>query len=147
MSRAHTTSHVTQSRRFSLEQGPGVVGQCRDLTRQVLDEWLGSRDAQGRAAAEDVLLLVSELVTNACTHGDDPYELRIDRIDGKLWVQVSDNSPHRPRPHGRHRAARSSGHGLYLLQRLSSAWGWVPRGRGKTVWFEVPVNRPVAPGP
>ncbi|MFF1477566.1 ATP-binding protein [Streptomyces sp. NPDC058301] len=133
---------MTESRRFSLQSGPGVVAECRDLTRQVLDEWFGPRGAEGRAALEDVLLLVSEVVTNACRHGDAPYELRLDRIDGKLWVQVSDNSPLRPRPHGRHRPAQSSGHGLYLLQRLSSAWGWLPRGAGKTVWFEMPVGRP-----
>ncbi|MFD9488003.1 ATP-binding protein [Streptomyces sp. NPDC059991] len=136
---------MTESRRFGLERGPGVVGRCRDLTREVLDEWLGPRGAEGRAVLEDVLLLVSEVVTNACRHGDDPYELRLDRIDGKLSVQVSDHSPLRPRPQGRHRPARSSGHGLYLLQRLSSAWGWVPRGAGKTVWFEMPLGRPTGP--
>ena len=55
------------------------------------------------------------------------------------WAQVSDHSTEVPRTHGRHRAARTSGHGLYLLQRLSAAWGRVPRGEGKTVWFEIPV--------
>ncbi|WP_329395908.1 ATP-binding protein [Streptomyces melanogenes] len=136
---------MTESRRFSLQRGPGVVAECRDLTRRVLDEWLGPGGAQGRVAVEDVLLLVSEVATNACRHGDAPYELRLDRVDGKLWVQVSDHSPHGPHPHGRHRPAASSGHGLYLLQNLSSAWGWVPRGAGKTVWFEMPVGRPAGP--
>lgn len=142
MHRGQAKERVTESRRFSLEKGPGVVGQCRDLTRQVLEQWLGPRGARERTTVDDVLLLVSEVVTNACTHGDGPYELRIDHTDDKVWVQVSDNSPERPQPHGRHRPTRSSGHGLYLLKRLSSAWGWVPRGRGKTVWFEVPVPRP-----
>ncbi|MFF4184998.1 ATP-binding protein [Streptomyces sp. NPDC001691] len=137
MDGGHVTQHHSATRRFALDGGPGVVAQSRDLTRAVLDEWFGPRGPQASTAADDALLLVSELVTNACTHGDAPYELRLDHVDGRVWVQVSDHSPERPRPHGRHRAARASGHGLYLLQRLSAAWGWVPRGRGKTVWFEI----------
>ncbi|WP_137991061.1 ATP-binding protein [Streptomyces vilmorinianum] len=133
---------TAQGRRFALGAGPGVVGECRDLARQALRDWFGPAvDAGGAVATavDDVLLLVSEVVTNAYTHGGTPYELRIDHTDTRLWVQVSDTSPVRPRPHGPHRASRSSGHGLYLLERLSAAWGSVPRGEGKAVWFEVVV--------
>ncbi|MFD9795261.1 ATP-binding protein [Streptomyces sp. NPDC059070] len=139
MASVEATGQASRSRRFSLDGQPGVVARCRDLTRQALDEWYSPYGPGGRAAAEDALLLVSEVVTNAYTHGDAPYELRLDHRGATVWVQVSDHSPRRPRPHGRHRAARSSGHGLYLLQRLSASWGWVPRGRGKTVWFEIEV--------
>lgn len=131
---------VERSLRYDLTEGPGVVAECRDLTREALHEWFGPAGAPGREGVEDSLLLVSEVVTNACTHGGVPYELRLDRRGGALWVQVSDTSPARPRPHGPHRAGRASGHGLYLLQRLATRWGSVPRGpRGKTVWFEVEV--------
>lgn len=127
---------TSYAHRFALERGPGVVGECRDLVRRALREWFGPAGDAG-TAAQDALLLVSEVVTNACTHGGFPYELRLDRTDGRLWVQVSDSSRVRPRPHGPHRAGRPSGHGLYLLERLSAAWGWLPRGDGKAVWFEV----------
>ncbi|MFB9515193.1 ATP-binding protein [Streptomyces purpureus] len=130
----------TDSRRFPVDGGRGVVGTCRDLTRQVIEEWCVLPEPEDRALAEDVLLLVSEVVTNACTHGGSPYELRIDRADGRLWIQVSDTSAVRPQPH-RHRAAAPSGHGLYLLQRLSTRWGWAPRATGKAVWFEMPAPR------
>ncbi|MFE5729657.1 ATP-binding protein [Streptomyces sp. NPDC056528] len=133
------------ARRYELTEEPGVIGACRDLTRRALREWFGAAGAPGRVAAEDALLLVSEVVTNAFVHGGVPYELRLDHTRGRLWVQVSDTNPVRPRPRGPHRPARSSGHGLYLLERLSAAWGCVPRGDGKAVWFEVEV--PPVPDP
>ncbi|MFF3322582.1 ATP-binding protein [Streptomyces sp. NPDC002889] len=128
---------MSQTRRFPLDGGPGVVGRCRDLTRQVLQEWSALTGPAGRVLTADIVLLVSEIVTNSCRHGGAPYELRIDRAPGLLWVQVSDTSPKRPVPRGTHRAGRVSGHGLYLLERLSEAWGWMPRGTGKAVWFVV----------
>ncbi|MGW6459932.1 ATP-binding protein [Streptomyces sp. NPDC055078] len=128
-----------QSRGFPLEGGPGVVSRCRELTRRILDEWYDLSGPDGRVLADDVLLLVSEVVANACRHGGAPSELRFDHGPGRLWVQVSDTSPVRPRPHGPHRAARTSGHGLYLLERLSDGWGWLPHGTGKTVWFVMRV--------
>ncbi|MGW6566744.1 ATP-binding protein [Streptomyces sp. NPDC054975] len=127
------------ARRYELREGPGVVGECRDLVRQALRDWFGPVGDARDVLVEDVLLLVSEVVTNACTHGGRPYELRLDGSGGRLWVQVSDSSPVRPRPRGPHVASRPSGHGLYLLERLSTAWGWLPRGQGKAVWFELEI--------
>lgn len=140
----HVQPVAAGTRRHELAEVPGVVGACRDLTQRALSEWFGAAGAPGQVAAADALLLVSEVVTNACVHGGAPYELRLDRTRGRLWVQVSDTSPVRPRPHGPHRPSRSSGHGLYLLERLSAAWGCVPRDGGKAVWFEVEV--PPVPG-
>ncbi|MFE7547904.1 ATP-binding protein [Streptomyces gardneri] len=130
---------TTRTRHYELTQSAGVARICRDLTQQALIEWFGPAGAPGQVVTEDTLLLVSEVVTNAATHGGVPYELRLDRMNGRLWVQISDTSPVRPRPHGPHHAGSTSGHGLYLLERLSEAWGCVRRGDGKTVWFEVAV--------
>ncbi|MEU7075552.1 ATP-binding protein [Streptomyces narbonensis] len=130
------------TRCYELTQGAGVARTCREVTQRALSEWFGPAGAPGQVAAEDALLLVSEIVTNAFVHGGVPYELRLDRTDGGLWVQVSDTSPVRPRPHGPHHAGSPSGHGLYLLERLAVAWGCLPRGAGKTVWFEVAVLSP-----
>lgn len=127
------------TRRYELPRSPGTVRTCRELTQRALSEWFGPAGAPGQVAAEDALLLVSEVVTNAFAHGGVAYELRLDRTDRRLRVQVSDTSPVRPRSHGPHRADSTSGHGLYLLERLSAAWGWARRGGGKAVWFEVAV--------
>ncbi|MFC8277648.1 ATP-binding protein [Streptomyces sp. NPDC057271] len=135
-----TSRTADRSRHFTLGAGPGVVGECRDLTLRALQDWFGAAAVVGNVAVDDILLLVSEVVANAYEHGGAPYELRLDRNGRRLRVQVSDTSPVHPRPHGRHRASHTSGHGLYLLERLSAGWGSVPRGRGKTVWFEMAVT-------
>ncbi|MFG3349879.1 ATP-binding protein [Streptomyces sp. NPDC048018] len=140
MAAGEGTPVTDRSLRYELAEGPGVMAQCRALTRQALHAWFGPAGAPDREPAGDALLLVSEVVTNARRHGRGPYELRLDGSERALWVQVSDTSPERPRRRAPHRAARCSGHGLYLLQRLAARWGSVPRGdAGKTVWFEVVV--------
>ncbi|HEY9367664.1 ATP-binding protein [Streptomyces sp.] len=139
MSGTRQDRSTSTSRRIPLTDGRVTVGECRDLTAEVLEAWFGQDGGVGRAVVDDVLLLVSEVVTNAHTHGGAPYELLLDRTGDRLWVQVSDTSPVRPRPHGPHRPGHASGHGLYLLERLADAWGWVPRGEGKAVWFEVSI--------
>src|SRR6266542_1725433 len=63
-----------QVRRLNFDGESGVVPLARDFTRQALYAWgwLPAATADQRAAAEDVLLVVSELVTNACLHAEGP---------------------------------------------------------------------------
>lgn len=128
-----------QVRRFALSGTKGVVGCCRDFTREALWDWrwLPTEDEEQEIVAEDVLLLVSELVTNACLHAGGPEELVLHCTDTVLRIEVSDGSPARPVPRTPHQVARPGGHGLHVVARLSRAWGTAPRGPGKTVWLEV----------
>jgi len=143
MSSREEDPRVRRSLRYDLTEGSptaGVVARCRGLTQRALRAWFGPAGAPECRAVTDALLLVSEVVTNAATHGGAVSELRLDGTDRALWVQVRDTSPRRPRPHGPHRAGHPSGHGLYLLDRLATRWGSVPQASGgKTVWFEVEV--------
>ncbi|WP_031080883.1 ATP-binding protein, partial [Streptomyces sp. NRRL WC-3549] len=92
-----------------------------------------------RAAAEDVLLVVSELVTNACLHADGPEELRIACSPKVLRVEVADRGAGQPAPRTPHRAGRPGGHGMFIVQRLCLDWGVIrtPDAPGKTVWAEL----------
>ncbi|MEU8583347.1 ATP-binding protein [Streptomyces abikoensis] len=119
----------------------GAVPLSRDFTRQALYDWgwLPARSADHRAAAEDVLLVVSELVTNACLHADGPEELCVSRSGKTLRLEVSDLGAGTPAPRTPHRAGRPGGHGMFIVQRLCLDWGVVRRseGVGKTVWAEL----------
>ncbi|MFJ4184246.1 ATP-binding protein [Kitasatospora sp. NPDC089509] len=118
----------------------GAVRRGRDFSEDVLRSWgwLPAAGDEERAVAEDVLLMVSELVTNACLHAPGgPRELRL-RWDGlRLRVEVSDGSPELPtlRPAG---SGRPGGHGLRVVHTLAGAWGSTPEDGGKQVWLEVP---------
>lgn len=89
-----------------------------------------------------VVLLVSELVTNAvqhsCAPAGSPVDLSLQVRRGVVRVEVTDRgrgfSP-RPRPPDR----RSGGYGLQLVKRASARWG-VDRRGGTRVWFELAVN-------
>ncbi|MFB7779239.1 ATP-binding protein [Streptomyces bauhiniae] len=130
-----------QVRRLGLDGESGVVPLARDFTRQALYEWgwLPASGAEQRAAAEDVLLVVSELVTNACLHADGPDELVLSCDRKVIRLEVTDRGAGQPAPRTPHQAGRPGGHGMFIVQRLSLDWGVVrtPDESGKTVWAEL----------
>ena len=130
-----------QVRRLNFDGESGVVPLARDFTRQALYAWgwLPAATADQRAAAEDVLLVVSELVTNACLHAEGPDELWITCDRKVIRLEVSDKGTGQPAPRTPHRAGRPGGHGMFIVQRLCLDWGVVrtPGVAGKTVWAEL----------
>ncbi|MDQ0684268.1 anti-sigma regulatory factor (Ser/Thr protein kinase) [Streptomyces achromogenes] len=138
---ASASSGGPQVRRLSFEDASGVVPLARDFARQALYAWgwLPAATADQRAAAEDVLLVVSELVTNACLHADGPDGLVLGCDKKVIRVEVSDRGTGQPAPRTPHRAGRPGGHGMFIVQRLCLDWGVVraPGLAGKTVWAEL----------
>ncbi|GHH79895.1 hypothetical protein GCM10018793_33620 [Streptomyces sulfonofaciens] len=130
-----------RSRRLSFRDATGIVPMARDFTRQALYAWgwLPAVGADQRAAAEDVLLVVSELVTNACLHAEGPEELWIACDRKVLRIEVTDRGSGQPAPRTPHRAGRPGGHGMFIVQRLCLDWGVIraPGLPGKTVWAEL----------
>ncbi|QLJ00046.1 ATP-binding protein [Streptomyces sp. NEAU-sy36] len=130
-----------QVRRLELRGESGVVPLARDFTRQALYAWgwLPAAAADRRAAAEDVLLVVSELVTNACLHAEGPDELVLTCDNKVIRLEVTDRGAGQPAPRNPHRAGRPGGHGMFIVQRLCLDWGVLrsPGRPGKTVWAEL----------
>ena len=88
-----------------------------------------------------VMLLVSEVVTNAVVHPDLPATATIAlaaRVEERLIrVEVTDQGTgFVPRP--RDPSRTTGGFGLYLLEKESRDWG-VLRKNGTCVWFEVAI--------
>ena len=88
-----------------------------------------------------LVLLVSELVTNAVLHSngpsDAPVRLTACASDGAVRVTVSDaGGGFEPRP--RDPASISDGYGLFLLEKAASRWG-VDSLERTSVWFELPL--------
>jgi anti-sigma regulatory factor (Ser/Thr protein kinase) len=85
-----------------------------------------------------VLVLTSELVTNAIRHGVGPVSLQVVWDTSGVRVDVYDDSPQRPVLRGIDQDA-PNGRGLLLVDALSDSWGVEPRGAGKAVWFTCAV--------
>lgn len=91
---------------------------------------------------QDVLLVVSELLTNALLHGAGDIELRL-AFDGDLVTgAVTDEGPGFVRGGHIRPASRAGGKGLYLVGRLARRWG--VREDSGHVWFEIAAE-PAAP--
>jgi hypothetical protein len=90
---------------------------------------------------EAIVLMVSELATNALVHATSGFEVRIERDATTVRTTVTDNGEGTPSlsfpgeadPHGR---------GLRVVQELSDEWGTLddPDAPGKAVWFVVDVS-------
>jgi anti-sigma regulatory factor (Ser/Thr protein kinase) len=93
-----------------------------------------------------VILMVSELTTNALMHATTGFVVRIERETEHLYVEVSDmgggepvvQSPRANDPHGR---------GLLIVRELSDDWGMIaePGQPGKAVWFTMSLQRVALP--
>lgn len=92
----------------------------------------------GTSDVDTVVLLVSEVVTNAVLHARSNIVLHVVERDGLARVEVHDSSALLPRLQ-HFRLTSSTGRGLRLLDQLSRSWGVFsdPDGVGKVVWFEV----------
>ena len=86
-----------------------------------------------------VLLVATELVTNAYDHAPGPLRVRVRhrRKPCQVRVEVDDGSPEQPQP-GRSRLSEFRGRGMLMVAGLSNRWGTdpLPEG-GKTVWALV----------
>jgi anti-sigma regulatory factor (Ser/Thr protein kinase) len=105
-----------------------AVHDARRFVTQTLSDWQAPETVR-----DDVVLLVSELVTNAVLHGRPPIELRLRGNGQQLFLEVRDHATYlprrlRPTPEDEH------GRGLQLVAVLADRWGTRPIPHGKSVW-------------
>jgi anti-sigma regulatory factor (Ser/Thr protein kinase) len=85
----------------------------------------------------DVLLVCTELASNAYEHADGPRVVRVERLTDLVRVEVDDGTP-AELPHlGESRLGDSRGRGLMLVAQLARCWGTREMANGKTVWAEI----------
>ena len=85
---------------------------------------------------EEVLLVVSELVTNAVVHAGSVVDLTITIEDDQVRIEVGDRASAHPARRTTD-AETVGGHGLHLVDQSATEWGVEPRPdghAGKVVW-------------
>jgi anti-sigma regulatory factor (Ser/Thr protein kinase) len=116
---------------------------------QVARRWIASllRRLEREDLQECAGLGVSELVTNALLHAEEPVAVRLRGTRLHPRIEVSDGSAHPPEvPDEREHELATFGRGLGIVARCSVAWGATIEQDGKVVWFE-PDTEPRAQDP
>ncbi|GIH99243.1 ATP-binding protein [Planobispora takensis] len=115
------------------------VPEAVTVARRQVAELLG----EGHPASDDVVLLVSEVVTNSVVHSgsaDGGRVVMTVAVDsGAVTVEVCDAGSTRSAPYVRNEPDAEGGRGLFLVDLIASRWGVRqedPRG-SRTLWFEV----------
>jgi anti-sigma regulatory factor (Ser/Thr protein kinase) len=123
---------------WSIDSASGVVptsaadARCF-VCRHLREEGLGH-------LADDIQLVVSELVTNALVHADTPFRLTLEVLEGSIVVSVCDGSSVRPfmvaAP-----ALDTGGRGMRIVDLLSLEWGvTTAQHGGKSVWASFDIG-------
>ena len=150
---------MCRQRATSFAPSPRAAQGGRTAVGQACDAW-------GIAPTEDLLVIASELVTNAVLHARTAIDLQVCVAAGVIEVAVGDSDAGRPtvRPDRRDLLADldrvpvraldvddrhpdlsvgaagsvAAGRGLLLVAALAQRWGVAPRpGGGKDVWAQV----------
>ncbi|NGO09364.1 SpoIIE family protein phosphatase [Streptomyces sp. HC44] len=128
---------------------PDAVMHARRFTARTLRRWKTEEAADGmEEAADGLLLVVSELVTNALVHTQGPVRLDLILRGDRVRVCVSDASPRAPAKPVIVDWESTGGRGLLLVEAMSESFGSVPVAGGKQVWSEilVPQREPAPAG-
>ncbi|MFL0024789.1 ATP-binding protein [Streptomyces sp. NBUL23] len=140
---------VPASSSMAIPHGPAGVGQARHRMREQL-----RGNGVSDAVVDDAVLILSELLSNACRHGrplgrhtdvgdgDVRAAWRVDTAGG-LTVEVTDGGgPTRPVPATPSVTARG-GRGLNIISALAQEWGVRDESSGEvTVWALVSSEKP-----
>jgi anti-sigma regulatory factor (Ser/Thr protein kinase) len=90
-------------------------------------------------AADDAVLLTSELVTNAITHTvsgrGGKVVVTVYRADTRVRVEVRDDGSDQVPVMRSYDQADESGYGLGLVELMAHRWGYRGGRRGRIVWF------------
>ena len=129
----------------ALTPGPRGVSDARRWATQVLTE-IGRPEL-----VESACISVSEVITNALLHAEQPVSVRLRGTSDHPRIEVRDGSREPPdlpdlESDPTDDVLLTFGRGLSIVARVSSAWGAEIEEDGKIVWFVPQVELADGPG-
>ncbi|MFD9464578.1 ATP-binding protein [Streptomyces sp. NPDC060027] len=123
---------------WPLAHHPTAPRTARQIVATVLKGW--RLDEQ---SADTVLLVVSELVTNAIEHAQPPVALHLHRehVGDRVWVGLTDGGP--APTHGAWTttcAPEEHGRGLDIIDTLAHSHGTHTHNTGTTHWARLTIR-------
>ncbi|NBM19123.1 ATP-binding protein [Streptomyces sp. GC420] len=125
-------SRARPGRRAEVVCRPRLAAEARDVAAAFLS---GLEPVPPAVTRQSVLLLVSELVTNALRHAGAITRLRLTAEGNRLRVQVDDPAPARPWGRTPDLSGSTGGFGWHIASRLAD---------GITVWDRADGGKAVA---
>ncbi|MBO0847617.1 MAG: MEDS domain-containing protein [Nocardioides sp.] len=122
------TAGATGSRVFL--PAPQAVSAARRFVAEMLEEWGQTR------VLDDVILIVSELATNAVLHGGSPFRASVRREGDSVLIEVEDANAGYPYREPR-RLEGLDGRGIAIVEDLSHRSGCRRLADSKVIWAEL----------
>jgi anti-sigma regulatory factor (Ser/Thr protein kinase) len=123
-----------ESAEITLPRNPSSVATARRFIQARAAAW-----SFPAPAGEQLVLIGSELVTNAVLHARTELTLTLERRGGRVRISVKDRSQ-APATLRHYRADALTGRGLGVVATLSDSWGISAAADGKVVWAELAAN-------
>jgi anti-sigma regulatory factor (Ser/Thr protein kinase) len=120
--------------RITLPRNPSSVAAARRFIEARAAAW-----SFPRPAGEQLVLIGSELVTNAVLHARTELTLTIELRGDRVRISVKDRSQ-APATLRHYRADALTGRGLGVVAALSDRWGISAAADGKVVWAELAAD-------
>ncbi|MFM9576763.1 ATP-binding protein [Streptomyces turgidiscabies] len=119
-----------------------AVEESAKVARDFAREYIAFHvSAIGDTLLDDVLLVVSEIVTNAIRYGTEPGDSLLVALEhGPDLVRIEVHDTRRSSPRFRPESVeRQRGRGMFIVDALAT-WGVRDRPFGKIVWAEVKAS-------
>jgi anti-sigma regulatory factor (Ser/Thr protein kinase) len=131
---ADRTTRPPESARIALSRNPSSVGAARRFIRARANAW-----SFPEPASDQLVLIGSELVTNAVLHARTELTLTLELHDHRVRISVKDHSL-APATMRHYQPDALTGRGLGVVAALSDTWGISAAADGKVVWAELDAD-------
>ncbi|GAA1641101.1 ATP-binding protein [Georgenia ruanii] len=116
------------------KQLAGLRAGLTDRLRQAGAQYSGGLTG----VADQMVLVASELATNALVHGLPPTLVDLMATDEEFLLDVVDHAPDDAPELAEERPPGEGGLGLQIATRMAMDVGWFTEGAGKHVWARFP---------